>query len=51
MRKQCYKGNEQFTACVETDGIRRLVFEGLCTIVQGLDEFEHCPSLNLISEL
>ena len=50
MRKQCYKGDEQFTACIETDGVGCIIFKSLSPMVKGLDKFEHCSSLNLMSD-
>lgn len=41
MWKQCYKCNEQFTACVEADRIRDLLPQHFRDVVQCLDQFEH----------
>lgn len=41
MGKQCYKSDEQLTACIEADRIQYLLLQYFCGVVQRLDQLEH----------
>ena len=42
-----HKSDEELTACIQTDGIRRPPLQLLCTIVQSLYKLEHSTSFKL----